>query len=97
VWVAADSEAPRKICAVGVKLSRGRTMHGFALNVDPDMAMFGHIVPCASRTRRSRSLAQEGIDVSMREVVDRVAARAAERWGSAGSDRRRRRVAPQRR
>ena len=38
VWVAAGSDAPRKICAIGVKLTRGRSMHGFALNVDPDMA-----------------------------------------------------------
>jgi lipoic acid synthetase len=87
VWVAPDSDAPRKICAVGVKLSRGRTMHGFALNVDPDMAMFGHIVPCGIADKGVTSLAQEGIEVTMREVVDRLAARAAERWGSAGSDR----------
>ena len=46
VWVAPASEHPRKICAVGVRLTRGRSMHGFALNVDPDLAMFGHIVPC---------------------------------------------------
>ena len=87
VWVAPDSDVPRKICAVGVKLSRGRSMHGFALNVEPDMAMFGHIVPCGIADKGVTSLAAEGIDVSMREVVDRVAARAAERWGSAGHDR----------
>ena len=87
VWVAPSSDAPRKICAVGVKLSRGRTMHGFALNVDPDMAMFGHIVPCGIADKGVTSLAAEGIDVTMRDVVDRVAARAAERWGGAGHDR----------
>jgi lipoic acid synthetase len=87
VWVAPGSGTPLKICAVGVKLSRGRSMHGFALNVDPDMAMFGHIVPCGIADKGVTSLAEEGIDVSMREVVDRVAERAAERWGSAGHDR----------
>jgi lipoic acid synthetase len=87
VWVAPASNAPRKICAVGVKLSRGRSMHGFALNVEPDLAMFGHIVPCGIADKAVTSLAAEGVDVTMRTVVDRVAARAAERWGRAGSDR----------
>ena len=87
VWVAPESDRPRKICAVGVKLSRGRSMHGFALNVAPDMAMFGHIVPCGIADKGVTSLRDEGLDVSMREVVDAVARRAAERWGSAGHDR----------
>jgi lipoic acid synthetase len=87
VWVAPRSETPRKICAVGIKLSRGRSMHGFALNVAPDMAMFGHIVPCGIADKGVTSLQAEGIDASMREVVDAVAARAAERWGSGGHDR----------
>jgi lipoic acid synthetase len=87
VWVAPGSDTPRKVCAVGVKLSRGRTMHGFALNVDPDLAMFGHIVPCGIADKAVTSLAAEGITTTMREVVDRVAVRAAERWGSAGHDR----------
>jgi lipoic acid synthetase len=87
VWVGADTPAPRKICAVGVRLSRGRTMHGFALNVDPDLTMFGHIVPCGIADKGVTSLAAEGVDVTMRQVVDAVAARAAERWGTAGGDR----------
>src|SRR5687768_937141 len=37
VWVAPDSPRPRKVAAIGVKLSRGRSMHGFALNVDLDL------------------------------------------------------------
>ena len=87
VWVAPRSEAPRKICAVGIKLSRGRSMHGFALNVAPDMAMFGHIVPCGLADKAVTSLRDEGIEVPMRQVVDVVARRAAERWGSTGHDR----------
>jgi lipoic acid synthetase len=84
VWVGTDTDRPRKICAIGVKLSRGRTMHGFALNVDPDLSMFGHIVPCGIVDKGVTSLAAEGIDVAMRDVVDAVAARAAARWGSGG-------------
>ena len=87
VWVAPASDAPRKICAVGVKLSRGRSMHGFALNVAPDMTMFGHIVPCGIADKDVTSLRDEGIDVTMREVVDAVVDRAADRWGGAGHDR----------
>src|SRR5690606_13111797 len=87
VWIDPDSSDPRKICAIGVRLSRGRTMHGFALNVDPDMSMFGHIVPCGIADKGVTSLAAEGIDVDMRTVVDAVAARAAERWGTGGHDR----------
>jgi len=87
VWVAPSSDAPRKVCAVGVKLTRGRSMHGFALNVAPDMAMFGHIVPCGIADKGVTSLRDEGVEVSLRKVVDAVAARAGARWGSAGHDR----------
>ncbi len=87
VWVGADTDAPRKICAIGVRLTRGRSMHGFALNVDPDLAMFDHIVPCGIADKAVTSLAAEGVPAGMREVVDVVAARAAERWGAGGVDR----------
>jgi len=82
VWIDADSPRPRKIAAVGVKISRGRSMHGFALNVAPDPAMFAHIVPCGITDKGITSLAAEGIDVTMRQVVDAVVRRAAERFGS---------------
>jgi lipoic acid synthetase len=80
VWVEAGGRNPRKICAIGVRHSRGRTMHGFALNVDPDLGMFGHIVPCGIRDKAVTSLAAEGIDVSLRDAVDALAARATARW-----------------
>jgi len=77
VWV----EGEKKICAVGVRRSRGRTMHGFALNVDPDLSWFDRIVPCGIADKGVTSLAAEGITVGMQAVVDAVVARAAERWG----------------
>jgi lipoyl synthase len=87
VWVDVDGPTPRKVAAIGVRLTRGRTLHGFALNVDPDLSMFDHIVPCGIADKGVTSLAAEGLDVTMREVVDALAARAVERWGAGGHDR----------
>jgi len=87
VWVGADGPDPRKIAAIGVRLSRGRTMHGFALNVTTDLSMFSHIVPCGIEGKAVTSLAAEGVGVSMAEVVDAVAARAAQRWGDGPAER----------
>jgi lipoic acid synthetase len=87
VWVDPGGAKPRKICAIGVRVSRGRSMHGFALNVDPDMAYFGHIVPCGIADKPVTSLAAEGLDVPMAEVVDRVVGRAASVWGYERIDR----------
>ncbi len=81
VWIDPDGDSPRKIAAIGVRISRGRSMHGFALNVDPDLAMFGHIVPCGISDKAVTSLAAEGVDVAMATVVDAVVARASRLWG----------------
>jgi lipoic acid synthetase len=86
VWVGLDDQ-PRKICAVGVRISKGRSMHGFALNVAPDLDYFGHIVPCGIADKPVTSLAAEGVDVTMRAVVDAVVARAASGWGYDDVDR----------
>jgi len=82
VWVAPESETPRKIAAIGVRLTRGRSMHGFAINVDPDMSMFTHIIPCGIADKSVTSLAQEGIEVSMADVVEAVVLRATTLWAS---------------
>jgi lipoic acid synthetase len=87
VWVDAGGCNPRKICAIGVRVSRGRSMHGFALNVAPDMAFFGHIVPCGIADKPVTSLAAEGVDVPMARVVDAVVRRAASVWGHGRVDR----------
>jgi lipoic acid synthetase len=90
VWLDVDTPGvePRKICAIGVRLARGRTMHGFALNVTTDMAYLReHIVPCGIADRPVTSLAEEGIDVSMRDVVDVVARLAADRWADGSLER----------
>jgi len=58
VWVGAESRAERKIAAIGVRLSRFVALHGFALNVAPDLSHFGLIVPCGL-ARPVTSLAAE--------------------------------------
>ncbi len=87
VWLDPGGSRPRKIAAIGVRVRRGRTLHGFALNVDPDLGWFNRIVPCGIREHPVTSLAAEGVAVPMRQVVDAVAARAAQRWGTGGWDR----------
>ncbi|MGN6694798.1 MAG: lipoyl synthase [Aquihabitans sp.] len=87
VWVGVGTANPRKICAIGIRVDRGKSLHGFGLNVDPDMDMFTHIVPCGIPDKAVTSLRAEGIDASMAEVVDAVVARAVQRWGAGGHDR----------
>ena len=66
VWVGVSGPNPRKICAIGVRLAHGRTMHGFALNVTTDMRYLrDYIVPCGIADRPVTSLAEEGVDVPM--------------------------------
>lgn len=81
VWVGEGAGA-EKVAAIGVKVTRGRTMHGFALNVDPDLTMFSHIVPCGIRDRGVTSLARVlGRPVPMRVVADAVARHLASAFG----------------
>ncbi|MDA8298065.1 MAG: lipoyl synthase [Actinomycetota bacterium] len=85
VWIDPDGAAPRKICAVGVRVSKNRSMHGFALNVAPDLSMFERIVPCGIADKAVTSLAAEGVAASMDEVIDAVVVAASRRLGEDGA------------
>jgi lipoyl(octanoyl) transferase len=77
VWVRADERGPdRKIAAIGVRVAKGVTMHGFALNCDPDLsAGFGSIIPCGIVDAGVTSLTAElGRDVPVAELLDPVEA-----------------------
>jgi lipoyl synthase len=88
VWVGVSGPSPRKICAIGVRLAHGRTMHGFALNVAPDMRyMRDYIVPCGIADKPVTSLAEEGIDTTLEAVVEVVARHAAAIWGGGAMER----------
>ena len=88
VWVGVSGPDPRKICAIGVRLARGRTMHGFALNVAPDMRyMRDYIVPCGIADKPVTSLVEEGVDASLQQVADVVARHAAAKWGGGSVER----------
>lgn len=80
VWLGhGDGESPRKICAIGVKTSRWVTMHGFALNVNPDLAYFGHIVPCGISDKAVTSMQLElARKVDFEEVADALKKHLAE-------------------
>ena len=74
VWLDVQSEKPRKICAVGIKVSRGITMHGFAFNVNTDLSYFNNIIPCGLEDMGVTTLAQElGKEMDLLEVECRLA------------------------
>ncbi len=73
VWTAGGQ---RKIAAIGVKIAGGIAYHGFAINVDPDLAMFDGIIPCGIADRAVTSMAAElGATVDIGIVADGVARR----------------------
>jgi lipoic acid synthetase len=87
VWLDVDTN-PRKICAIGVRVSRRRTMHGFAVNVHTDLEyMTTNIVPCGIDEYPVTSIAAEGIDISMHDFTDVVARHAALKWGNGEMER----------
>ncbi len=59
VWLDAQKQNARKICAIGIRASQWISMHGFALNVNTDLSFFGTIVPCGIKDKAVTSLAAE--------------------------------------
>lgn len=79
VWIEAETEHARKICAVGVHLSRWTTMHGFALNINTDLSYFEYIIPCGIDDKAVTSMQKElGKEVNMEEVKTALKAHFAE-------------------
>ncbi|MFS8477531.1 MAG: lipoyl(octanoyl) transferase LipB [Micromonosporaceae bacterium] len=74
VWVPADERGPaRKIAAIGIRVARGVTLHGFALNCDCDLTHFDRIVPCGIRDAGVTSLTAElGRPVPVAEALPLV-------------------------
>ena len=69
VWIR-DGKSDRKIAAIGLRVAKGVTMHGFALNVNPDLAAYEKIIPCGITGAKVTSLTAElGRDVTINEVL----------------------------
>ena len=74
VWLDVGTPFARKICALGVKASRWVTMHGFAFNVNTDLAYFDYIVPCGIQGKGVTSLKAElKKEISLKEVKEKLA------------------------
>ena len=69
VWIV-DNDGERKIAAIGIRVASGTSMHGFALNVNPDLSAFEAIIPCGISDAAVTSLARElGREITIDEVV----------------------------
>jgi len=86
VWLGVAEGRPRKVAAIGVRTiragSRRRTLHGLALNVRCDLAMFDHIVPCGIADLPVTTLEAEALDLTVDAVADALVARAVAVWGA---------------
>ena len=73
VWLEPETKNARKICAIGVRVSRSITMHGFALNVNTDLNYFSYINPCGFQDKGVTSMEKElGLKLNMEEVKKRI-------------------------
>ncbi len=70
VWLDVGKKNERKICAVGIKVSRGISMHGFAFNINTDLSYFENIIPCGIENKGVTSLEKElGTNMAFSDVV----------------------------
>ena len=75
VWVR-DEIGDRKIAAIGIRVAKGVTMHGFALNVNPDLGFFDRIIPCGIADAQVTSMEKElNRSIPLEQVQEVVAAR----------------------
>jgi lipoyl(octanoyl) transferase len=82
VWLDADNERARKICALGVRCSRWVTMHGLAFNVNTDLAYFKNIVPCGIDDKDVTSMERElGFKSDIEEVKQTLKRHIGELFG----------------
>ena len=71
VWLDAGTQNERKICSIGVKISKGITMHGLALNVNTDLSYFNHINPCGFTDKVVTSMKHElGKEINTDELIN---------------------------
>jgi lipoyl(octanoyl) transferase len=69
VWLR-DEKGDRKIAAIGLRVAKGVTMHGFALNVNPDLSAYSKIIPCGIADAKVTSLSAElGRNIIIDEVI----------------------------
>ncbi|MDP4172674.1 MAG: lipoyl(octanoyl) transferase LipB [Bacteroidota bacterium] len=69
----------RKIAAIGIKVSRWITMHGFAFNVNTDLSLFNGIIPCGIKDKEVTSLKKElGMEINLSEVKSRLVSNFSE-------------------
>jgi len=75
VWIR-DERGDRKIAAIGIRVAKGVTMHGFALNVNPDLSYFDRIIPCGIADAQVTSMERElNQSIALEEVLEVVEAR----------------------
>ena len=73
VWLDVDKPQPRKICSIGIRITRNITMHGFALNVNNDLKYFSYINPCGFTNIAVTSIANElAHSVDLEEVKKEI-------------------------